>query len=213
LKVLIAFVICLLLAGCVYEGGKMRFKFVTSGQAIDDAAVTNFILRGNSLKPLAPVNLKGTRDAAGNLLIEWTRRSRIGAGMMPGSDVPVAEEQEVYLIEIMDGSAVKRPITEKTGGSHQAVLQPIIGGQYISGNNLLTPSPDYAIAAVAQRLDNGGFVEATLSFSGDYNNVADIGLATPEFLPFLSGQGTPPPISTSGRWEIMFLCFLHGKVN
>lgn len=61
----------------------LNFKFVSSGQAVTDAATVTQTLRGNSLKPLAPYNLRVTRDAANNMFIEWDRRSRIAGGLRP----------------------------------------------------------------------------------------------------------------------------------
>lgn len=86
----------------------MRFKFPSSGQQAADASIVSQIIRGRSLLPLAPVNVQGFRDAAGNLTISWTRRSRIGAGMRPGSDVPLGEEQEWYDVDIVGTSRTIR---------------------------------------------------------------------------------------------------------
>jgi hypothetical protein len=88
----------------------MKFKFVTSGQSSADAAITDFILRGNSLRPLGPVNLHGIRDFEANLVVECTRRSRLGQGLRPGSDVPIGEEEEKYEMDIFNGSNVVRTI-------------------------------------------------------------------------------------------------------
>lgn len=77
---------------------------------VDDALVVNQTLLGNSLRPLAPVNLRGSRNAAGDLLIEWTRRERIILPLRDGVGTPNSEEAEVYIVEIYDGSTLKRTI-------------------------------------------------------------------------------------------------------
>lgn len=190
MRTVIAMIILLLLVGCVIdERGNMNFKFISSGQSVADAAIVAQVLHGTSLKPLSPVNLRGTRDAAGNLLIEWTRRTRLGAGMRPNTGVPLAEEDEIYQIDIMNGGTVVRTIEEKSGSSHVAMLNGLTNGQYISGNNLLSPGADIARANVVQSLGNEGFVEATLSFTGDNTNFAIVGMATPEHLQYLVNQG------------------------
>lgn len=84
----------------------LNFKFVSVGQTLVDAATVAQTLRGNSLKPLAPVNLRGTRNTAGDLTIEWDRRSRIAGGLRPFINNPIAEEAELYEVEIYDGADV-----------------------------------------------------------------------------------------------------------
>lgn len=57
---------------------------------------------GAGLRPYSPAHLKGRRDAAtGDWLIIWIRRTRIG-GDSWGFEVPLGEESERYLVEIID---------------------------------------------------------------------------------------------------------------
>lgn len=84
----------------------INFRAVSVGQNLADAANFSQTLRGNSLKPLAPSNVRATRNTAGDIFIRWDRRSRIAGGMRPLVDVPLAEEREVYDIEIYNGSTV-----------------------------------------------------------------------------------------------------------
>ena len=58
--------------------------------------------------PLSPVHLRGTRQANGDICLSWTRRSRIDADTWEGAEIPLDEPEERYLVEIMDGTAVKR---------------------------------------------------------------------------------------------------------
>ena len=97
----------------------LKFKFVTAGQYIDDAAIFTQVINGVSLPPLAPVNLKMYRSVGlpssitnntGNIGFEWTRRSRIAPGLRPGVDVPFGEERIRYEVEIMNGETVVRTI-------------------------------------------------------------------------------------------------------
>lgn len=91
----------------------MKFKFITAGQNPIDAGVITQVIRGESLKPLAPVNLQmyrglgmpsGNTNNAGSIGLQWTRRSRISPGFRPSSDLPFGEEIIRYEVEIMDGS-------------------------------------------------------------------------------------------------------------
>lgn len=85
----------------------LSFKFVSSGQAVDDAATVAQTLRGNSLKPLAPYNLRARRDASNNIFLQWDRRARIAPGLRPGTSVPLAEELERYIVEAYLDSTLK----------------------------------------------------------------------------------------------------------
>jgi len=64
---------------------------------------------GEGLKPLSPVHVRGAR-ASGDLSLTWVRRTRMGGDSWDGVDVPLAEDEEAYEIDILDGSTVKRTI-------------------------------------------------------------------------------------------------------
>lgn len=71
------------------------------------AAAESFINFGTGLKPYAPVDLAGTRDASNNLTITWRRRSRIGYGPL-NAIVPLGEATEEYSLELYDGATLLR---------------------------------------------------------------------------------------------------------
>jgi hypothetical protein len=79
----------------------------------DAAAVRPRVARGEAERPWSPVHVGGTRDGAGNLTIAWRRRTRIGghlAWRRPDLEAPLGEAGEGYVVEVMDGAAVKRTI-------------------------------------------------------------------------------------------------------
>uniref|UniRef100_UPI0037CA4AD4 hypothetical protein n=1 Tax=Roseovarius salis TaxID=3376063 RepID=UPI0037CA4AD4 len=50
-----------------------------------------------------------------DLTIHWTRRSRaLSADSWSGLEVPLAEDMEVYEVEILDGATVKRVLSTTT---------------------------------------------------------------------------------------------------
>jgi hypothetical protein len=51
-------------------------------------------------RPLSPVALKASIDAAGDLVITWTRRSRSGFAWVDGIDAPIGESSEQYRVSI-----------------------------------------------------------------------------------------------------------------
>ncbi|HEY0013897.1 MAG TPA: phage tail protein [Allosphingosinicella sp.] len=58
-----------------------------------------------SLRPPSPVHLFARRLAGGDVVIGWTRRSRLGWTWPSGSDTPLAEEQELYRVTLASGAA------------------------------------------------------------------------------------------------------------
>lgn len=65
---------------------------------------------GVGLRPLSPVHLR-VRDAGGDLVASWVRRSRISADSWDGLDVPLGEEGESYLLRVMEGAQIRREVT------------------------------------------------------------------------------------------------------
>jgi hypothetical protein len=63
---------------------------------------------GIGLRPLAPVQL-AARWQSGDLSLSWIRRTRIGGDSWDQTDVPLAEENEAYDVEILNaaGTAIR----------------------------------------------------------------------------------------------------------
>ena len=61
-----------------------------------------------ALLPYAPVHLRAVRDGD-DFVLSWTRCGRIDADQWEGTDIPLAEESELYRLEIapVDGAAVR----------------------------------------------------------------------------------------------------------
>ena len=64
---------------------------------------------GLGLKPYAPVHIRATRSG-NDVVIGWVRRTRIGGDGWEQVDVPLGEEAELYEVDILDGSNVKRTL-------------------------------------------------------------------------------------------------------
>jgi hypothetical protein len=93
------------------------YRAVTFGALLTDAANIPFTDTAVAQKCYAPVQLGGGRDAAGNLTLKWTRRTRTGGAWNDSSDVPLGEDSENYVIEIYASSAyatLKRTLTATT---------------------------------------------------------------------------------------------------
>lgn len=87
-----------------------NYKVKTTNQDLADVTPESFTWTGGTVKPLAPVNLRGSRNAAGDLLIEWTRRERLPLGLRDFAGTPLSEESEIYVVEIYSGSTLLRTI-------------------------------------------------------------------------------------------------------
>ncbi|MGL4241776.1 MAG: phage tail baseplate protein, partial [Beijerinckiaceae bacterium] len=62
-----------------------------------------------ALLPLSPVQLRARR-LGGGVSLSWIRRTRIGGDAFDAAEVPLGEEAEAYLVEVMDGASVKRTV-------------------------------------------------------------------------------------------------------
>ena len=66
--------------------------------------------RGIGMRPLSPVHVRVERDASGDLLISWIRRTRKGGETWDVLEVPLSEDVERYEIDILADGAVVRTL-------------------------------------------------------------------------------------------------------
>jgi hypothetical protein len=99
------------LEGVLAELGAERlYKAVTSGSTLSSATAVAFTNNGIALKPYAPVLLGGGRNSAGDIIINWTRRTRIGGAWQDYVDVPLSEPIEEYQVDFYtDGTYSTNP--------------------------------------------------------------------------------------------------------
>lgn len=95
-------------------GVSQYFRGVTVGNPVTGTASQQLTLAGNDLKPYAVSQLTGYVDGSNNIVMTWTRRTRLG-GSWPGSSdtVPLSEQAEAYDVLIYDstGTTLKRTVT------------------------------------------------------------------------------------------------------
>lgn len=90
------------------KGMSWAIKPVTFTQPETAVEAQDHVVTGHSLRPLAPVHVRGVRDGAGNLSIHWMRRARHGGEWRAEVDVPLMEASEQYDIEIIHSGNVVR---------------------------------------------------------------------------------------------------------
>ncbi|OYX23976.1 MAG: hypothetical protein B7Z10_10100 [Rhodobacterales bacterium 32-66-7] len=97
-----------------------NWRIGPAARAVIDASyiALAFTPAGRGLVPFAPVHVAQPWRAArspGDLTIRWSRRSRaLVADAWEQVEVPLAEDQESYDVQILDGAVVKRTLTSTT---------------------------------------------------------------------------------------------------
>jgi hypothetical protein len=92
--------------GVAAEIGLLRqYKAVTFGSSIEGAAAVFFSNAARGLLPLSGVLLGSGRDAAGNITINWVRRTRVDAQWRDNVDAGLGEASESYEIDVYDGAS------------------------------------------------------------------------------------------------------------
>jgi hypothetical protein len=96
-------------------GLPFNWRFGPASRNLGDAtyATASHTFTGAGLRPLSPVHVRGSR-ASGDLTITWVRRTRIGGDSWGAPEVPLAEENESYEVDILDGSTVVRTLAAST---------------------------------------------------------------------------------------------------
>lgn len=88
----------------------LQLRIVAAGRDHADPAALALPLmpKATALRPLAPVHLKAAR-AAGGVTFSWIRRTRIDGDSWAG-EVPLGEDREQYVLDILSGPTVVRSI-------------------------------------------------------------------------------------------------------
>lgn len=95
-------------AGLAALGQTLLFKAMSPYQTVEDVAALPVMVAGRGLRPLPPVHMSAKRLQNNDIHLSWTRRSRQGFDWVDGADAPLAEEAELYDVEVLDGPAVRR---------------------------------------------------------------------------------------------------------
>ncbi|WP_230374416.1 baseplate megatron protein TIM-barrel domain-containing protein [Pontivivens ytuae] len=89
------------------RGLERQLRVGPASRPVDDesyAAVTE-VFEGVGLRPYAPVHLRARRTG-GDLEVRWIRRTRVDGDLWTAGDVPLSEEREAYLLELVKDGAV-----------------------------------------------------------------------------------------------------------
>lgn len=122
------------IAGATSDIGQSRqYKPITAGDSLESATSTTWTNTARGLKPLSPVQIGAGRDAGGNVIIQWTRRTRVGGEWRDSVDASLGEASESYVVEILNGlgTTVLRTLTASMPSAVYAYTQQAadFGGQ------------------------------------------------------------------------------------
>ena len=138
------------------RGLARSYRIGPSGRALDDPSVIQKVeaFRGIGLRPYAPVHLRARAAENGDLAVSWIRRTRIDGDSWEGTDVPLGEESEAYVLRVMRGTAVLREVAlGAPEWIYPAAMQAADGG--LAGLGL-------AVAQVSAQFGTGPFEEIVI---------------------------------------------------
>jgi len=93
-----------------------HYRVGPAQRAVDDPSYTEQILAfdGNGLRPYRPVHLRAVANSGGDQVVRWTRRTRSDGDPWDLAEVPLNEESEAYVVEIVHNGQVVRRVETTT---------------------------------------------------------------------------------------------------
>ncbi len=84
---------------------------------------------GVGLRPYAPAHLSAQRDVAtGDLAVGWIRTGRYGADSWESVEIPLTEDREAYLLQLLSGGVMLREVDVSAPGFvYTAAMQAVDG--------------------------------------------------------------------------------------
>ena len=138
------------------RGVARHYRIGPAQRAVDDPSYRHVVeaFDGVGLRPYAPVHLRAHRQAGGRLDLSWIRRTRIDGDRWDGTDVPLGEEAESYLVRIRRGASVLRTVTTaEPAWSYSVADQAADGAQ---------PDDSIEVAQISARFGPGPFAAAPI---------------------------------------------------
>ena len=144
-----------------------NWRIGPASRPVSDAsyAASTFTPSGIGLRPFSVAQVEQpwrTARTTGDLTISWTRRSRaLAADSWEAVEVPLAEDSEAYVVEILDGATVKRTLsTATTSALYTAAQQTADWGAPLGPGAALA----IRIAQLSQTYGRGAAQITTLYF-------------------------------------------------
>jgi len=93
-----------------------------------NGSVSSLQFSGGSVRPLSPASLTAVVAATGDLILSWTRRSRLGFAWVDEIDAPIGEGREQYRTTITGVSASLEVMSDTPGVVVPASELATVGG-------------------------------------------------------------------------------------
>jgi hypothetical protein len=116
-------------------GAARLYNAVSIGTPYSTTNEQTFTGHGEALICFCPENPVAQYDTAGDIVISWIRRSRLGQTLMSGVDIPLGEATEAFSIDILSPGSpetVYRTLTSST----TSVIYPRVDFELDSGSPL-----------------------------------------------------------------------------
>ncbi len=94
------------------RGLERHYRVGPAARSYDDASYTHVsaAFTGVGLKPLSPCHVRYGLNGAGDMNVNWIRRTRVDGDSWEGVEVPLAEESESYVVRVAQGGSVVREV-------------------------------------------------------------------------------------------------------
>ena len=112
---------------------------------------------GIALKPFAPVHLKATSGAGGDIELSWIRRTRSGGDSWESIEVPLFEDFEAYELDVLENGNVVRTLSS----SDSSILYT--SAQQVADFGQLQSSIDVAVYQMSARSGRGYAATSSLT--------------------------------------------------
>ena len=92
------------------RGIDRHYRIGPVSKSYDDASYVHHVLafEGVGLRPYRPVHLRAQRLISGDIVVRWTRRTRIDGDNWQSIDVPIGEDREQYHVRVISGDTLHR---------------------------------------------------------------------------------------------------------
>jgi hypothetical protein len=130
------------------RGLARTWRVGVAARGVDDPDVVERVVAfaGIGLRPYRPVHLRLARQG-GDLLLTWTRRTRIDGDTWASVEVPLGEDREAYLVRVLGSAgAVREEIVTAPAWTYTAAMQLADG---------LAGAVTFAVAQLSDRFGAG----------------------------------------------------------
>lgn len=100
-------------------GVERPYRPVSIGDTIDQTAEQELTINAERLVPRSPVHLGGGRNASGDVILKWIRRTRVGGEWRDSVDASLGEDSEAYVVRIYTNAARTTVVRTISGLSSQ----------------------------------------------------------------------------------------------